>query len=116
MIDVPENFSEQQKQKTSPTSFIDKERKEYRKAPYRRGEPIESPGNTTTAVGMTFDQAMERLILGHTFRRLSWPDTAIIVRFIEEQLVIYCLPDCLWHPLILRLDDVTGADWVEVIS
>ncbi len=103
MINVPENFSEQNHKETSPTSPV-----------HVHQEPIESPGNTTTAVGMTFNQAMLVLLRGGVVYRASWPEPAVVVKFIEEQLVIYGVPDDLWHPLIVRVDDVIGTDWQEV--
>lgn len=74
--------------------------------------PVESPRPMIQEPTLTFAQCLEQLILGKTYRRLSWEDEQIYIIIRDGQLMIWRTDDKRFHPLIVSVGDIEGVDWI----
>ena len=65
---------------------------------------------------MNFFEAMKLVLEGRSVRRLDWTNPAVIVRTVDEKLMIYLPGDKLFHPLTVNTGDMNGKDWIVVES
>ena len=102
MNTVPENFSEADQAKFSPT-------KPTSPLPVTDVDQVLSDP-------MTFAEAMDVVLQGEVVRRLEWPEPAPIVKIIDEKLVILLAEDRPYDYLVVSTGDMLGKDWVRVLD
>ncbi len=105
MSTVPENFSDSDRAMFSPT-------------PPTSPPSVTSPGGTGQVLSnltlMTFAEAMDIVLQGGVVRRLEWKEPEVIVKIIDEKLVILLAEDRPYDYLIVSRGDLLGEDWVRV--
>ena len=85
----------------------------------KASSPQSSPQLATSEIAsessiMNFFEAMKLALENKSVRRLNWTDPAIVVRIVNERLMIYLPEDKLFHPLTVTSGDMLGKDWVIV--
>ena len=106
----PENFSPLEEGKFLP---------DRNKVLSPASSPQSSPQLVTSEIAsessiMNFFEAMKLALENKSVRRLNWTDPAIVVRIVNERLMIYLPEDKLFHPLTVTSGDMFGKDWVVV--
>ena len=105
MNNVPENFSEVDQAKFSPTR------------PEVEVEEVKQILSEARPL-MTFAQAMNVALQGGVVRRLEWTDSKVVVRIIGDTLAIFLNEDKdnPYDPLIVTTGDMLGKEWVRVLE
>lgn len=67
-------------------------------------------------IQMDFASALEEAMKGKKVRRLEWDNENVYITVKDEVLVIFKPEDSLLHPLIIRISDIMGEDWVVIES
>ena len=104
MNTIPENFSEVDQAKFSPT-------KPTSPLPVTDVDQVLSDP-------MTFSEAINVVLQGGVVRRLEWTDSKVVVRIIGDTLAIFLNEDKdnPYDPLIVTTGDMLGKDWVRVLE